>query len=397
MAKVLYISYDGLTDSLGQSQILPYLVELEKEGHSITIISFEKKVNYNRNIDIVLAILRKTNIKWARKWYTKRPPILSTLIDVLRCYLEARKVYKMEPYSIIHCRGYISSLVGYNLKNRANIKFIFDMRGWWPDEKLESGSWNNLIFKPVYSYFKKIELKLFAHADFVVSLTNRGKNMITDLLPEAKNRVGVVPTCVNLDLFPPARDDVRMEIRGKLKIPSDVRIFVYSGSLGGNYCPHILANAFIAFEKNNRNAHLLILSKDALDNNIQDYFKSMGIDSVTIVNAKFNEVSDYLRSADVGFIFYKNGFSLIGRCPTKLGEYWASGLPVISFSGVGDLDALFVKYARSGVLLSSDMDNWSTEMSNIYFADSETLRYYANDYFSLEKGVGFYDSLYNSL
>ena len=41
--KVLYITYDGMTDPLGQSQVLPYLVGLSEKGYKFTILSFEKK------------------------------------------------------------------------------------------------------------------------------------------------------------------------------------------------------------------------------------------------------------------------------------------------------------------------------------------------------------------
>ena len=41
--KVLYISYDGMTDPLGQSQVLPYLEGLAKKNYAITLISFEKE------------------------------------------------------------------------------------------------------------------------------------------------------------------------------------------------------------------------------------------------------------------------------------------------------------------------------------------------------------------
>ena len=41
--KALYLSYDGLTDPLGQAQILPYLLGLENQGMGFVIISFEKK------------------------------------------------------------------------------------------------------------------------------------------------------------------------------------------------------------------------------------------------------------------------------------------------------------------------------------------------------------------
>ena len=45
---VLYISYDGMTDPLGQSQVLPYLSGLSKEGYSFHLISFETALNLEK-------------------------------------------------------------------------------------------------------------------------------------------------------------------------------------------------------------------------------------------------------------------------------------------------------------------------------------------------------------
>ena len=42
MAKVLYITYDGILEPLGQSQVLNYLEKLS-EDHEITLMSIEKK------------------------------------------------------------------------------------------------------------------------------------------------------------------------------------------------------------------------------------------------------------------------------------------------------------------------------------------------------------------
>ncbi len=43
---ILYISYDGMTDPLGQSQVLPYLSGLTKYGYCFTILSFEKRERF---------------------------------------------------------------------------------------------------------------------------------------------------------------------------------------------------------------------------------------------------------------------------------------------------------------------------------------------------------------
>ena len=42
MARVLYISYDGISEPLGQSQIIPYLKKLSYDN-DIHLITYEKK------------------------------------------------------------------------------------------------------------------------------------------------------------------------------------------------------------------------------------------------------------------------------------------------------------------------------------------------------------------
>jgi hypothetical protein len=48
---VLYISYDGMTDPLGQSQVIPYLAGLSAKGYVFTLISCEKEDAYKKNRD----------------------------------------------------------------------------------------------------------------------------------------------------------------------------------------------------------------------------------------------------------------------------------------------------------------------------------------------------------
>ena len=53
MATVLYLSYDGMTDPLGQSQVLPYLIGLKKKGHAISLVSFEKPDRFQSEATII--------------------------------------------------------------------------------------------------------------------------------------------------------------------------------------------------------------------------------------------------------------------------------------------------------------------------------------------------------
>ena len=45
-ARVLYISYNGMLDSLGQTQVIPYVRELSRAGVQFSLLSFEKPHAY---------------------------------------------------------------------------------------------------------------------------------------------------------------------------------------------------------------------------------------------------------------------------------------------------------------------------------------------------------------
>ncbi len=62
--KVLYISYTGMTDPLGQAQVLPYLFQLAKKGYDITILSCEKKDRIEKEGADIRNTITEAGIKW---------------------------------------------------------------------------------------------------------------------------------------------------------------------------------------------------------------------------------------------------------------------------------------------------------------------------------------------
>jgi hypothetical protein len=131
--KVLYISYDGMTDPLGQSQVIPYLQGLTKEGYIVTLLSFEKKAKYDKLAAHIRAKLDQSGIRWKACFFTKNPPFVSKMYDVWRLKQEAVKLYKEEKFDFTHCRSYVSTEAGLYLNKRFNVPFLFDMRGFWVD------------------------------------------------------------------------------------------------------------------------------------------------------------------------------------------------------------------------------------------------------------------------
>ncbi len=400
-SKVLYISYDGMTDALGQSQVLSYIKRLSNLSYDIEILSYEKPDRFIQSRSEIEAEVNKYNIKWRPLLYTKSPPIISTLKDL---YIGWRTLkYNIEignKYDIVHCRGYIAAILGVKLKKTFGIKFIFDMRGWWADEKLESGLWNNPIFKLVYNYFKKLEKDFFKFSDYSISLTYAGKEHIVNSKLKETN-VEVIPTCVDFNVFKPFSQNVRDEVRAELNIPPDAKVLLYSGALGANYNNEGIFKIYsIALEKYSE-LYFLILSKDEVSY-VSSELKKYNINQskIRIVSSPYNKVYRYLIVGDIGIILYKKQFSAIGRSPTKLGEYWACGLPIISINGLGDLDEIIKKYPEGGnLVLDLATENVLQAMEEL-FVKSENkmlLRKYAEDYFSIESGVEKYNNVYKRL
>lgn len=391
---VLYLSYDGLTDALGQSQILAYQQKIASKELSVTIVSFEKRSTYEKLGEDISSTCKASHIDWKPIFYTKNPPVLSTLYDLWVAWKKIKETHTSKSIHIIHCRGYISALLGEKAKKVLGFKFIFDMRGWWPDEKLESGHWTNFLFKPVYNFFKQKEKDFFIHSDFTVSLTEAGKKEIVEKGYKKETKIGVVATCTNLQLFNQMPVGEKALLKKELGFPLDSKILVYSGALGGNYPIEDIMLFVHTFLQMSPQHHCLILSKDKLAETVPLPDKTI------LLSVNYKEVGKHLAICDLAFLYYKRSFSNIGRCPTKLGEYWACGLPVISPAEIGDIESIFKNYPNSGLTLA----NWSKEEIEACIAtllakptDKNELRKAAEEYFSLDKGVDFYKKLYASL
>lgn len=400
MIKILYISYTGMTDTLGESQVLSYMLGLTEKGCQITIVSAEKPEKYFDHKLRIQNKLKDSNVFWRPVAYHKSPPVISTILDFRNMRREVLQILHESSFDIVHCRGYIPALLGIKLKRKFNLPFIFDMRGFWPDEKLESGAWDSTLYKPIYKFFKKKEKNLFKHADRIVSLTVSGKTEIVSKNWAEDSKIGIIPTCVNFQNFPKFDPSTREKVRSDLNLSSKCKVLLYSGSLGGNYDMHIPFKIFESFQKISEESHFLILSRSDPEM-VHHFMKENGINDkhVTITSVPFPEVHRYLMAGDMGLIFYGPGYSNKGRSPTKLGEYWACGLPAISLKNIGDVEKIIEKYPDSGIILGNlDPTSIADKLRSLpKKTDRIKLREYSKDYYSLEKGIKFYKRQYQNL
>ena len=80
---VLYLSYDGMLEPLGQSQVLAYLERLAAD-HRIHLISFEKPADLadHPRLAAMRARIAAAGLVWHPLTYHKRPSALATAWDI---------------------------------------------------------------------------------------------------------------------------------------------------------------------------------------------------------------------------------------------------------------------------------------------------------------------------
>src|SRR6185503_3582646 len=98
-----------MTDPLGQSQVLPYIIGLSKKGYEFTILSFEKKKRFASEKNIIERIAKENGIEWKPLFFTSKPPVLSKMYDRWKLMRTASRLQQKNKYDIVHCRSYIAA------------------------------------------------------------------------------------------------------------------------------------------------------------------------------------------------------------------------------------------------------------------------------------------------
>ncbi len=397
---VLYISYDGVTDPLGQSQILPYLRGLARKDRKFILLSFEKKkrIANKEQVRKLRFELGQNNIQWKVLMYHKRPPLISSLYDILRGIIVSWYLAKKKRIEIVHARSYVPALIALFLKKKWGVKFIFDMRGLWPEERVEGNLWKKDGL--VYRITKFFEKKFLLNADEIIVLTEKSRRIISALpyLQKKDIKVSTIPTCVDLDKF-----QVYSSQECFLTKLKDRFIIVYLGSIGTWYMLEEMIGFFKFLKLKKKNAFFLFLSpgeKLLIETQLQR--ANVPEDSFHIREVSHNDVPMWLSHANVSIFFIRPTYSKKGSCPTKFAESLACGLPLIINSGIGDCDE-YINREKVGVLVKEfSTDGYSHAIDDLLrLLNNNNLslqcRDTASKYFSLNEGIERYNQIYRNL
>lgn len=329
---IIFVVYDGIKNSVFQSQVLaPILEDLDKnESTNIKIVCFEKDIADAQKFSKTLPPHTRLELIFFR-----RHPFFGkiSMHHAVRCfkgfiknispdkivargplagYVVLKATAKNKPCNIlVQARGLCAQEFRYSTKNSTG-----RLKKWW----------NKLIFKSL----DKIERAIYISKRIKIEAVSPA---LKDYLIEY---FGAEPANIFIAVkdIPKSVDKYqavvwRGQIRDELGIPDNAEVYCYSGSFKPWQCAGQTIEAF-AFEYfKNSSLFLLVLTQDI------ESFKNELIrfripeTSYRILNVKPQELNKYLCAANYGMLLREPDIINFVSRPTKMLEYQACGLKII--------------------------------------------------------------------
>ncbi|HEV2707717.1 MAG TPA: glycosyltransferase [Pyrinomonadaceae bacterium] len=347
----LYLCYFGLREPLVQTQVLPYLRELAASETRVSLLTFEPSLRQSwtpEQLREETARLASDRIRWSQLEYHKRPSIPATFYDVLAGARFAAREVRRGRVSVLHARAHVPMAMALAARAVTRCRTIFDIRGLMADEYADAGVWpeGSLPFRLV----KRLEHAGIRRADRLVVLTRRMRDWLVAEGHAPADKIEVIPCCVDFSRYAPrgeagsARTSSGGDGEGRFEV-------VYAGSVTGLYLLEEMGRFFREVRAREPRAFLRILTKSPADE-AAAVLRRAGVEAADfwVGGVPAKEVPAYLAGARLGLSFRKPTFSQIAASPTKIPEYLAAGLPVVSNTGIGDTDEL-IESERVGVLV----------------------------------------------
>ncbi len=363
-----YLSVDSIQEGVGSSQITPLILGLAERGMTVCLITFEKKQPPKE----VVELFSNAGVVWIANEFGKSGAIggISRLNNLRQITPDS---------SILHGRSDIATAAG--ILSGVNVLVLWDVRSLWSDQRLLIGTsgWNNLTARGArtlenLSAKKSVGMTTLTAA-VVPILQQRHKR-----IPEIRE---VIPTCVQTTKFLPS-------------------------SMPRGQVTCLLSGTFNNYYDINRTKQILDELRKSVDLRViwarggESPAEKLGVGEDLIVTASHSEMPRLVKESHFGIAICKsdNQDSLAAAVPTKIGEFLASGRPVIVSRGIGDLDQM-LQGTRTGCVVdhNDSLQDLSERLTSL-INDLDTpdrCRALAMQHFDMEKSVDKYLGIYERM
>ena len=418
---ILYLSFDGLLSPLGYSQVARVMKGLAiqsrrsdsidaddpiDKGVEITICSLEREEDLQTpgRQEALERELSALGIRWRRRHWSDGGGVADVARNVAKMAALLRQEIRHQPVDLIHARSYVAASLAREIGGARRIPYLFDIRGYWVDERREQGRWFDGPLRLAAA--RHWEQRLYQDAAAIVSLTEEAAEEIrTSRLSPYKTQppVVVIPTCVDYGEFglggPGSAAGISRNLSERLQASLVVGLV---GAVEQAYCIEDSIRLFDHLRALRPDAHLLGLTRNSPA--LLTYLQAAGLpeDSYTLATATHEEMPAWLSHIDWGLLLRHSAPSHRAAMPTKLAEFFASGVRPI-YWGCNREVHHWVERAGSGVSLdrldeaglrqaASEIAEHPAELDSLLAA-----RWRTRKHFDLQEGIRRYQALYRHL
>lgn len=340
-AAAIFLSHNGMTEALGQTQVLPYLRGLAVSGVRFDLLACEPPGADPAAVSRIKDQLRPFGIRYTALRRRPSHGLADKLRDSGRLFAAAlaaavgAAVSGRRLPALLHARSQLPGAVAEVLAALSRrTRFLFDCRGLLSQEYVDMGHWRPGELR--HRLTSGVEVSLLRRADRVVVLTEALRDQLCAAggpLAGREGDVHVIPCCVDPERFRPD-PAARARHRQALGLRDDQPLLCFSGSMA-RY-DMVAAAALFAGLRRRCDARFLLLSR-AEPGPLRAQLLACGAaEALHVVAAPPAEVPGWLAAADLAVAFLRDSPSSIATSPTKIAEGLAVGLPTAVSAGIAD-------------------------------------------------------------
>jgi glycosyltransferase involved in cell wall biosynthesis len=401
--RILYVTFDGVLQPLGFSQVVRVIAALAQRGFPYGLLSVERKSDLadGDKVRRLERLLGEVEIPWTPVGVDLGGSARRVAEAFARVTGAAAAIVGRQRTSLVHARGYQAAAIANAIGRIKAVPYLFDARGCWIDERPD---WFG--YSTAYAVGKFVERNLYEGAKAVVTLTELHAGDVIDGAFGKKDRrvVETIPTCADYGEFAilpnrPAKPE------GSSVVPPDVQLrlrdrIVISivGALNRSYLPEQTLALFKYARELNPLVHLLVLTQQQREYGKQLAAAGIPAEDVTLASATHEDMPTWLSWIDFGLLLLADTIAKRGSMPTKLAEFFAAGVRPVAHACNSEM-ASWVRRAGSGVLLETTKDEdlrraaYEIATSSANVTDLRRARDLTAPHFSLSSGVERYAGL----
>ena len=365
---VTYLSVDSIQEGVGSSQITPLILGLAEKDKNVCLITFEKTKPSNE----LHEMFSKAGVAWIVKEFGKPGSVGGiTRLNTLRS--------SVPESTVLHGRSDVATTAAIWSSIEAPV--LWDVRSLWSDQRLLIGTagWNSLTARGARTLediaAKKSTAMSTLTAAVVPFLEQRHKR-----IPTIRE---VIPTCVQTSKFLLS------------PMPNGEITCLLSGTFNNYYD---IDRTRQILEEIRKTVKLRTIWARANESSME----KLGVGEDIIVSATHSEMPNLVKQSHFGIAICKqdNFDSLAAAVPTKIGEFLATGRPVIVSNGIGDLDQLLSNSQTGVVIDHRNSLETVAEQIVLLLKDSETpsrCRELATQHFDMNKAIDRYLKIYDRM